>query len=92
MQTYLVSGKYQINAFNTTLDVGASPLKIYFTDEDSMIDKDLLNILACPNCKGAVKLKDESGIVCEKCMLLYEIQEGIPVMLVDKATKIETDK
>ncbi|WP_458777595.1 Trm112 family protein [Desulforhopalus sp. 52FAK] len=57
-----------------------------------MIDKDLLNILACPNCKGAVKLKDESGIVCEKCMLLYEIQDGIPVMLVDKATKIESDK
>lgn len=54
-----------------------------------MIDKDLLEILACPNCKGPVKLKDETAIVCEKCLLLYEIQDGIPVMLLDKAQKIE---
>lgn len=54
-----------------------------------MIDKDLLAILACPNCKGPVKLKDETSLICEKCMLLYEIQDGIPVMLIDKATKIE---
>ncbi|MFT5699275.1 MAG: hypothetical protein ACI8ZB_002132 [Desulforhopalus sp.] len=54
-----------------------------------MINKDLLEILACPNCKGAVKLKDEAGIVCEKCMLLYEIQDGIPVMLIEKAKKLE---
>ena len=56
-----------------------------------MIDKDLLEILACPNCKGPVKLQDEKGIVCEKCMLLYEIQDGIPVMLIDKAKKIEKE-
>lgn len=54
-----------------------------------MIDKDLIEILACPKCKGAVKLKDETGIICEKCMLLYEIQDDIPVMLIDKAKKIE---
>lgn len=54
-----------------------------------MIDKDLLEILACPNCKGPVKLQNETAIVCEKCMLLYEIQDDIPVMLIDKATKIE---
>ncbi|PHR29318.1 MAG: hypothetical protein COA36_03720 [Desulfotalea sp.] len=54
-----------------------------------MLDKDLLEILACPKCKGPVKLKDEEGIVCEKCMLLYEILDGIPVMLIDKALKIE---
>ena len=57
-----------------------------------MIDKDLLEILACPNCKGAVKLKDETGIICEKCMLLYEIQDDIPVMLIDKAKKIKDTK
>ena len=55
-----------------------------------MIDKDLLDILACPQCKGAVKLMDDSGIVCEKCSLLYKIQDGIPVMLIDKATPIES--
>lgn len=54
-----------------------------------MIDKDLLNILACPKCKGAVKLTDK-GIVCGKCELLYEIQDGIPVMLIEKATSISS--
>lgn len=54
-----------------------------------MIHKDLLEILACPQCKGPVKLKDEDGLVCEKCMLLYEIKDDIPIMLIDKAKKLE---
>lgn len=53
-----------------------------------MINKDLLEILACPKCKGPVKLQDDSGLVCEKCMLLYEIKDDIPIMLIDKAKKI----
>ena len=54
-----------------------------------MINKDLLDILACPQCKGAVKLQNDHGIVCEKCKLLYEIKDDIPVMLVDKAKSLE---
>ena len=57
--------------------------------EEVMINKDLLDILACPQCKGPVKLKNEDGLVCEKCMLLYEIRDDIPIMLIDKAKKIE---
>ncbi len=54
-----------------------------------MINKDLLEILACPECKGPVKLDEEKkGLVCEKCSLLYPIQDGIPVMLVEKAQKL----
>lgn len=54
-----------------------------------MINRDLLDILACPQCKGPVKLRiDESGLVCEKCRLLYEIIDDIPVMLIDKAKKL----
>jgi uncharacterized protein YbaR (Trm112 family) len=52
-----------------------------------MISKELLKILACPKCKGAVKLIDDSGLGCEKCMLLYEIKDDIPIMLIDKAKK-----
>ena len=54
-----------------------------------MINKDLLEILACPQCKGAVKLQNDHGIACEKCKLLYEIKDDIPVMLVDKAKPLE---
>ncbi len=54
-----------------------------------MINKDLLKILACPQCKGPVKLRDENGLICEKCLLLYEIKDDIPIMLIEKAQKIE---
>ena len=57
-----------------------------------MINKELMDILACPKCKGPVSLKeDESGIVCAKCRLLYEIIDDIPVMLIDKAIKLEDE-
>ena len=59
------------------------------TAEEMMINKELLEILACPQCKGAVKLKDEHGIICEKCKLLYEIKDDIPIMLVDQAKQLE---
>jgi uncharacterized protein len=49
-----------------------------------MIDKELLDILACPACKGDVKLV-EKKIVCVKCGRKYPIKDGIPVMLVDEA-------
>ena len=49
-----------------------------------MIDEKLLEILACPLCKTAVKLQDER-LVCVKCGRSYPIREGIPVMLVEEA-------
>lgn len=52
----------------------------------SMIDKDLIAILACPACQADVVLKD-GKIVCTQCNRRYPIKEGIPVMLVDEAEK-----
>ncbi|MGE5307627.1 MAG: Trm112 family protein [Deltaproteobacteria bacterium] len=51
-----------------------------------MIDKELLAILACPACKGDVKLAD-GKIVCSTCGRKYPIRDGIPVMLVEEAEK-----
>ena len=51
-----------------------------------MIDKELLQILACPACQGDVELKDEK-IVCGACGRKYPIKDGIPIMLVDQAEK-----
>lgn len=51
-----------------------------------MISKELLEIIACPKCKGAVRLDAERiGLVCPACQLLYEIRDGIPIMLIDEA-------
>lgn len=53
------------------------------------ISQDLLDILACPACKGEVTLtNDGSGLVCKACRLRYPIRDGIPVMLVDEAEKL----
>lgn len=49
-----------------------------------MIDKELLNILACPACKGDVELRDNK-IICKKCGKKYPIKGNIPVMLIDEA-------
>jgi len=52
-----------------------------------MISKELLDILACPQCKGPVVQQNETGLFCATCRLLYEIKDDIPVMLVEKAKK-----
>jgi uncharacterized protein len=47
-----------------------------------MIDKKLLELLACPACQGDVVFKDDK-IVCTRCQRVYPIVDGIPVLLVD---------
>ena len=49
-----------------------------------MIDKELLEILACPACKGDVILQQDK-IVCTQCGRRYPIKDGIPIMMVDEA-------
>ncbi len=65
--------------------------KIKRTKEGRMgISKELLEILACPKCKGEVRLTPAAdGLICDRCRLLYEIREDIPIMLIDEAKKIE---
>ena len=49
-----------------------------------MIDRELVDVLACPACKGDVQLKDNK-IICLKCKRKYPIKDGIPIMLVEEA-------
>ena len=53
------------------------------------LDERLLEILACPNCRGDIEyLESESVLVCRgDCGYRYPIREGIPVLLVDEAEK-----
>ncbi|HZM62482.1 MAG TPA: Trm112 family protein [Vicinamibacterales bacterium] len=55
------------------------------------VDAELLEILACPNCKTPVKLvHNDTGLKCDQCHRVYPIKDDIPVMLIDEAT-IEKD-
>ena len=49
-----------------------------------MIDKELLDVLACPACKADVELL-KNKIVCKKCGKRYPVRDGVPIMLIDEA-------
>lgn len=53
------------------------------------IDDELLSILACPKCKGEIRLAQQrDGLICEACRLLYPIRDDIPIMLIDEAIRL----
>ena len=50
------------------------------------ISPELLEILACPKCKGDIHLNASGdGLICDRCKLVYEIRDDIPIMLIDEA-------
>lgn len=53
------------------------------------LDPLLLEILVCPVCKGKLTYREaEQGLDCDACQLRYPVRDGIPVMLVDEATRL----
>ena len=57
------------------------------------MDKKLLDILACPVCKGPlIYHKDEAELVCKVDRLAYPIKDNIPVMLEEEARTIPADQ
>jgi len=60
------------------------------------LNKELLDILACPKCKSELELlPEEDGLKCGECKVVYPIRDEIPIMLVDEAVpedKWETEK
>lgn len=57
------------------------------------MDKALLDILACPNCKGSlIYRKSEQELVCPICRVAYPIRDDIPVMLTDEARALSASE
>ncbi|THB81070.1 MAG: Trm112 family protein [Desulfobacteraceae bacterium] len=53
------------------------------------ISQELLDILACPKCKGEIYLSETGdGLICDPCRLKYEIKDDIPIMLIEEAKPI----
>ncbi len=51
-----------------------------------MIKQELLDIIACPKCKGPVQPDEEhNSLICPDCELVYAIRDNIPIMLIDEA-------
>ncbi len=57
------------------------------------MDKKLLDILACPICKGPLVYKKEAQeLICKVDRLAYPIRDDIPVMLEDEARRLPADE
>ena len=51
-----------------------------------MVKQELLDILACPKCKGDLEYnKQDDTLVCQTCRLIYQVEDDIPIMLIDEA-------
>lgn len=48
------------------------------------LDKKLLDILACPDCRGDIDYKKKGkkeSLKCKKCKRVFQVKNGIPIML-----------
>lgn len=71
---------------NASLQTRQIWLELFFKEVFMPIDRDFMEILACPKCKGALEeIKKPDGLVCHTCKLVYEIRDNIPIMLADEA-------
>lgn len=57
------------------------------------MDKKLLDILACPVCKGELIYKKNSDeLICKFDRLAFQVKDDIPVMLQDEARELAADE
>jgi uncharacterized protein YbaR (Trm112 family) len=56
------------------------------------MDPKLLDILACPVCKGPLDYQRAlSELICKPCRLGYPVREDIPIMLENEARELPAD-
>jgi uncharacterized protein YbaR (Trm112 family) len=58
-----------------------------------MIDKKLLDILACPICKSPLIYdKTKQELICKADRIAFPIRDDIPVMLEDEARELTIEE
>lgn len=53
-----------------------------------MVSKELMDVLACPICKGDIELKGKF-IVCRKCKKAFPVLDDVPDMLIEDAWPLD---
>jgi len=57
------------------------------------LDKKLLDILACPVCKGPLVYdQEQQELICKADRLAYPIRDDIPVMLEEEARQLPAEE
>ncbi len=58
----------------------------------TMVDPKLLEILVCPLTKGPLRYDaEQQELISDQARLAYPIRDGIPIMLVDEARRLDQD-
>ena len=90
LQRKIISKKTKRDRQNGSTDRKRERAKPFKIERCSaiMIDEKLLEILACPKCKGDITLEGDK-LICKTCNLAYPIKDDIPVMLIEEAENLE---
>lgn len=57
------------------------------------MDKKLLDILACPLCKGPLEFREAAGeLVCRADRLAFPVRDDVPVMLEEEAREVSLEE
>jgi len=55
------------------------------------LNKELIDILACPKCKGSLRLRPgQSAFECDRCKLAYPVIDDIPNFIVEEAQPLKS--
>lgn len=60
--------------------------------ENTSSFRDILDILACPKCRGPLEILEKDccpGLNCKACSVVYPVREGIPVLLSEEALSMQ---
>ncbi len=56
---------------------------------NSEIDPKLLEVLVCPQTRGALRYdKERQELVSDKARLAYPVRDGVAIMLIDEAREL----
>jgi uncharacterized protein YbaR (Trm112 family) len=57
------------------------------------MDKKLLDILACPLCKGPLEYRESAKeLICRADRLAFPVRDGVPVMLEEEAREVSLEE
>ncbi|HJS32388.1 MAG TPA: Trm112 family protein [Alphaproteobacteria bacterium] len=60
------------------------------SDKSADVDPKLLEILVCPLTKGPLRYdRERQELISDQAGLAYPIRDGIPIMLIDEARRID---
>ena len=53
------------------------------------LDETLLELICCPDCHGTFAPVTDESLTCSSCGLVYPVRDGVPVLLLDEATRAD---